>query len=169
VLVIILVQLLIATFVAITMMGWWFPGRTLMVVMPLFALPLTLLLARMSWLGRVCFVLLAMYTVAVTIALAIAGHTGEIVIAVDPFNMSAWIFRSVTPLFPNYTYWDAQTWVLTVGWLLAAAASVAAVSPGPSRLFHGNLVVVKTQLSRLSGPAVRSWYTASKLARSTFS
>ena len=36
------IQLLIATFVAITMMGWWFPGRTLLTVPPLS-------LCRSSW------------------------------------------------------------------------------------------------------------------------
>ena len=35
----IIVQIAIATFVAITMMGWWFPGRTMLAALPLFALP----------------------------------------------------------------------------------------------------------------------------------
>jgi hypothetical protein len=166
VLAVILAQLLMATLVAITMMGWWFPGRTLMTVVPLFVLPLTLLLARGSWLGRACFGLLAAYTLAITIALAIAGHSGEVVIAVDPFNMKSWVFKAIAPLFPNYTYWDAQTWALTLGWLLAALASVAVLLPGTSRLRYLNLTV-RTALARVSGSAVRNWYTASKLVRST--
>ena len=35
----IVVQLLVATFLAITMMGWWSPGRTLLTVFPLMVVP----------------------------------------------------------------------------------------------------------------------------------
>jgi hypothetical protein len=166
VLAVIMVQLLIATFVAITMMGWWFPGRTLMTVVPLFALPLTLLLARMSWWVRACFGLLALYTMAVTIVLATAGHSGEVTIAVDPFNMEAWPFQAVAPLFPNYTFWDAQTWALTIVWLVVALASAVVVFLSPTSLRLRSLTTIGASLSRSPGPAARSWYTAFKPVRS---
>jgi hypothetical protein len=164
VLVVILVQLLIAAFVAITMMGWWFPGRTLMTVFPLFVLPLTLLLAKMSWWGRACFGLLAVYTILVTVALAVAGHSGEVTIAVDPFNMEAWLFRAAAPLFPNYTHWDVRTWVLTMGWFVVALTSV--VAPILSPLIKRSFATERASLSEHAGPARRSWYTAFKPLRS---
>ena len=46
VLALIVVQIFIATFVVITMMGWWFPGRTLVTVLPLMGLPLAILLMQ---------------------------------------------------------------------------------------------------------------------------
>ena len=49
----IVAQVLVATFIAITMMGWWFPGRTLITVLPLTALPLTLFIAKLPAAGRV--------------------------------------------------------------------------------------------------------------------
>ncbi|HZA21682.1 MAG TPA: hypothetical protein VFA32_03615, partial [Dehalococcoidia bacterium] len=166
VLVVILVQLLIATFVAITMMGWWFPGRTLMTVVPLFVLPLTLILTRMSWLGRSCFGLLAVYSIMVTISLAIAGHSGEVTIAVDPFNMGAGFFQAAAPLFPNYTFWDARTWLLTISWAVAALASVTVVLLPSGSLRLGSFITISASLFRNSGSAARSWYTAFKLVRS---
>ena len=44
-------QMLIATFVAITMMGWWFPGRTLLTVLPLLIVPVVLVLSRVPPMG----------------------------------------------------------------------------------------------------------------------
>lgn len=122
VLALITVQLLMATFVAITMMGWWFPGRTLMAILPLLALPLALLLSRLPPWGRAGVGLVALYSLGVTAALAAAGHAGEIVIAVDPFNMGWPPFQAPSTLFPNYTFWNISTWGLTAAWLLAIAA-----------------------------------------------
>ena len=44
-------QVLIATFVVITMMGWWFPGRTLVTVFPLLPIPLLLVASRAGGCG----------------------------------------------------------------------------------------------------------------------
>ena len=74
----IVLQLLIATFLAITMMGWWFAGRTLLVVLPLLTIPLV----------RWVMTALAVYSVAITAGLADAGHTREVTIVVDPFDMA---------------------------------------------------------------------------------
>ena len=45
-------QVVIATFIAITMTGWWFPGRTLLTVLPLFVLPIVLTVVRAPLWGR---------------------------------------------------------------------------------------------------------------------
>jgi hypothetical protein len=124
VLALVVIQLFTATFVAITMMGWWFPGRTLMTVLPLLALPLTLLLVRLPVWGRVGVGLLGTYSLAITAALASAGQTREIVIAVNPFDMPSPIFQITAVLFPNYTFWDAGTWGLTAAWLVLGGAAM---------------------------------------------
>jgi hypothetical protein len=123
VLALIVTQVLIATFVAITMMGWWFPGRTLMAVLPLMVLPLTLLMARMpGWgkLGAGGLALLSMgFTVALRDATAIGGsvRAGEVTLAVDPFDMRFWLFRQAAHLFPNYQTWSDTTVMLTIAWM----------------------------------------------------
>ncbi len=118
-------QVLIATFVAITMMGWWFPGRTMVTVMPLFALPLVVLMKDKGMAPWLLMGVLALYSLAVTGSLGYAGHTGEITLAVDPFDMSTPLFAGLAPLFPKYTSWTAHTWALTATWLAMAGGAVA--------------------------------------------
>lgn len=119
------VQLGIATFVVITMMGWWFPGRTMMTVLPMFAIPLVEVWRKAPTLGRAAIVGVAGWSVLTTVLLAIAGHRREVVLAVDPFTMTAAPFRLMAGLFPDYRAWTVGTWVLTSLWLIACAAAVA--------------------------------------------
>ena len=135
-LVLILVQMVIATFVAITMMGWWFPGRTMLTVLPLFVLPISLFVARTPLWGRVAVALLGVLTLATTYGLAMAGRAEEVAIAVDPFDMGFPPFQGLSGLFPNYTLWTAETWWLTFFWLamalLVAGATVLPEIPDRS-------------------------------------
>ena len=128
VLALIVVQMLIATFVAITMMGWWFPGRTMLTVLPLFVLPVVLLVARTPIWGRVVVVLLGIMTLATTWALAVAGRAEEITIAVDPFDMAFPLFQGLSGLFPLYTWWTVETWWLTYFWLALAGLVTGATT-----------------------------------------
>jgi hypothetical protein len=134
VLALIATQVLIATFVAITMMGWWFPGRTLMAVLPLAALPLTLLVARMPVSGRIVAAGLALVSLSFTLALRGASATGstvapgEVTLAVDPFDMAWWPFRQSAYLFPNYQTWSETTVVLTIAWLALLLGSIGFVA-----------------------------------------
>ena len=130
VLVLIVIQLLIATFVAITMMGWWFPGRTMLTVLPLFVIPMALLAARAGTFARMFLVALVAYTLAITAGLAVAGRAREITIAVDPFDMAFAPFQAIAGLFPLYSWWTKETWQLTyLWWALFAIATGAVVWP----------------------------------------
>jgi hypothetical protein len=114
-------QLGIATFVVITMMGWWFPGRTMMTVLPLFAVPIVEVWRHAGKTGHVAIAALAAWSALTTALLAVAGHRQEVVLAVDPFAMSAAPFRLTGTLFPDYRAWGAGTWLLTAAWLAVAA------------------------------------------------
>jgi hypothetical protein len=119
------VQVGIATFVAITMMGWWFPGRTMMTILPLFPVAIVEVVRRVGPLGRVGVVVAGAWSALTTALLALAGHRGEVVLAVDPFSMSAAPFRLAGTLFPDYRGWGSHTWTFTAAWLVAAALAVA--------------------------------------------
>ena len=121
------VQMVIATFIAITMMGWWFPGRTLLTVLPLAVVPLVLIVARLLLWGRIAIALLGFLTVANTYGLAAAGRSEEITIAVDPFDMSFPAFQGLAGLFPLYTWWTTETWWLTFFWLVIAGLVTGAI------------------------------------------
>ena len=126
----IIAQMLMATFVAITMMGWWFPGRTLLTVLPLFVAPIVLLLVRLPLWGRISVAILGVLTLATTARLAQAARAQEITIAVDPFDMAYPAFQGLSGLFPLYTWWTTETWWLTYFWLsLAGLVTGALVWP----------------------------------------
>ena len=127
VLALIIIQMLVATFVAITMMGWWFPGRTLVTVLPLFAVPVALFITKAPLWGRITIALLGALTLAITYGLALAGRAGEITIAVDPFDMAFPPFRGLADLFPLYTWWTTETWWLTIFWLVVAGLITGAI------------------------------------------
>jgi hypothetical protein len=120
-------QVLIATFVAITMMGWWFPGRTLMIVLPLFPLALTLLVASLPAWGKALAGALGAISLYFTVALHQAGTRDGIRLAVDPFDMQDGLFRLTANVFPNYQRWTDETIALTVAWLTLFALATGAV------------------------------------------
>ena len=126
VLALVLTQLLIATFVAITMMGWWFAGRTMLTVLPLFIVPIGLVAVRTPLWGKVTVAVLGIYSLVITAGLAVAGHTGEITIAVDPFDMAFPPFQGLAGLFPLYTWWTTETWRLTFLWWALAGLAIGA-------------------------------------------
>ena len=146
----ILTQLLIAAFVVITMMGWWFAGRTMVTVVPLMALPLALLMTRANVRGRVVIALLGVYSVIVTAGLALAGHSREITIAVDPFDMAFLPFQALAPVFPQYTSWTGETWALTVFWVSLAAASIL-IAASPVRR---NSLTIRRRIRYTTGASV---------------
>ncbi|MGD9892323.1 MAG: hypothetical protein AB7U18_13640, partial [Dehalococcoidia bacterium] len=113
----IVVALVMASFVSVTMMGWWFPGRMVIVVYPLFPLVLTLVLMRLPRALRIPAAAVALYSLLVTALLVASVRAGETAVAVNPFDMRAWPFRMAGPLFPQYTAWGVDTVVLTILWL----------------------------------------------------
>lgn len=128
------VQVLIATFVAVTMMGWWFAGRTLVTVLPLLVIAVALAVGAAPRWGRVAVACLAVYGVLITAGLARAALAGEVTIAVDPFDMGYPPFQGVSWLFPDYRAWTGETWGLTAVWLAVITLSVVvAVLYGKSR------------------------------------
>ena len=128
------VQVLIATFVAVTMMGWWFAGRTLVTVLPLFVVAVAVAVEAAPRWGRVAAACLGVYGVLIAAGLARAALTGEVTIAVDPFDMSYPPFEALSWLFPDYRAWTWETWGLTAMWMLLIALSVVvAVKYGKSR------------------------------------
>ena len=128
VLALVLVQLLMATFVAITMMGWWFAGRTMLTVLPLLIVPIGLVAARTPLWGKVALALLGIYSLVVTVGLAAAGHAREITIAVDPFDMAFPPFQGLAGLFPLHTWWTTETWWLTFFWWTVAGLATGALA-----------------------------------------
>jgi hypothetical protein len=98
----------------------------------LFPIVLTVAAARLPARLAPLWSLLGAWSLAITVALAVAGHRGQVRTAVDPFDLRSQVFRALNPLFPNYTWWDTETRLLTAAWVtimfgLAALAAIHTV------------------------------------------
>jgi hypothetical protein len=141
---------LVATFVALTMHGWWFPGRQVVVVLPLAALAIAWWTAQptrpTAGLGRPASVagrLAGRLTaggrgrvVAVGLAggigvvayawLVVDGLAGRVTWAVDFFLTGDPAYRTWRLALPDYLAVTPTTWVLHAAWLVVVAVWAAA-------------------------------------------
>ena len=119
-------QIVVAVFLSITMRGWWFPGRMLIVVLPLLAIPLASAIALSAACRRLgdCGRWVAVYSIGITVALVRAATAGEIALAVDPFSLAWPPFRDAAASFPLFTDYSVTTLVLSAIWLGVAVALV---------------------------------------------
>lgn len=111
-----------ATFVSITIMGWWFPGRVLIAAFPALVV---LCAAGASRLPRTALVLGA-WSVVIGVALVWSARTGGIRLAVDPFDLGFPLPPAA--LFPDFRAFGPEQVAKTLGWavaLIAAAVPLA--------------------------------------------
>jgi hypothetical protein len=118
---------LVATFVALTMHGWWFAGRQVVVVLPLAAL------AVAWWTGRdrhrrLLLAVAGGFGVLAFGWLVAEGAAGRVTWAVDFAATTNPLYRAWRLALPDYLAMSWWTWVLHVAWLafLATWAVVAA-------------------------------------------
>lgn len=106
----------VATWAALTMHGWWFPGRQLVVVLPLAALAIA------WWAGRSrralqAVAVLGSVGVAVHVAFLVQAYARPLTWAVD-FWQAAPPWRHVLPEHMDPGAWD---WALTALWAVVLA------------------------------------------------
>jgi hypothetical protein len=109
----------VATWVALTMHGYWWPGRQVVVVLPLAVLTV------LWWLGRVvprlrpvAFVL-GLLGVGHLIALLADGWSREITWVVGFEHVDDPLYRVLRPLFPDYRADGPAFWLLHIAWVAA--------------------------------------------------
>jgi hypothetical protein len=118
---------LVATFVALTMQGWWFPGRQLVVVLPAAALAIAWWARTGRW-RLAAAVALGLVGVVAHLWVSVEGAIGRIAWAVDLTSTTDPLYRAWSALLPDYLAEDAATWPLHWAWagaLLVAAAAAA--------------------------------------------
>lgn len=115
-----------ATFLALTMHGYWWPGRQLVVVLPLAVLVVAWWLAERGAAAQ----LLAGVTAiagAVTYGWLVVDGRARRVTWVSGFEeVGSPAYRMVRPLLPDYRHLDAAVWARHGGWI--AALCVLAVA-----------------------------------------
>ncbi|MBW3602680.1 MAG: hypothetical protein KY434_08280 [Actinobacteria bacterium] len=110
-----------ATFVALTMQGWWFPGRQVVVVLPL------AVLAVAWWTGghppaRRALAVVGGLGVAGYAWLVVDGLAGRVTWVVDFARTGDPLYRLIAPALPDYLDVTWVTWTLHAAWVVAVAA-----------------------------------------------
>ena len=113
---------LTATFLALTMHGWWWPGRQLVVVLPCAALTLA------WWAGRSRLRTAVVegaggFGVLTYLWVVAEGLGGRLTWAVDFYETGNPLYRAWSALLPDYLDPSGPTWALHGAWILAAAAA----------------------------------------------
>jgi hypothetical protein len=116
---------LVASFLALTMHGWWSPGRQVVVVLPLAALTVAwwagperrrrLVLAATGGIGLLAYGWLVA-----------EGAAGRVTWAVDFADTTNPLYRAWRLVLPDYLAMTWWTWPLHAAWLIALAVGAAA-------------------------------------------
>lgn len=118
---------LVATFVAVTMQGWWFPGRQVVVAAPLAVIAIAWWAGEAGVSERVrrrrlaCTVGLGALGVWSYGWLAAQAATGELTWIVDFFEIADPWYRAWSLLLPDYLDVTRATWIRHGCWLVVLA------------------------------------------------
>lgn len=115
---------LVATFVALTMHGWWFPGRQLVVVLPV-AVLLIAAWADQPLRRRALLVAAGSAGVLSFVFLLGEGLTGSLTWVVDFGATANPIYRAISFVLPDYLIPTNSTWFLHGLWVVAAVGLAA--------------------------------------------
>ena len=111
-----------ATWVALTMHGWWWPGRQIVVVVPCIVLAVAWWAGTVVPSGRRVVVALGLAGMALwgwLVAEVLAEHRTLIV---DFESTANPLYRAWRAVLPDYRQTSTSTWVLQAVWLVALAA-----------------------------------------------
>lgn len=112
-----LVGWLNATFVALTMQGWWFPGRQIVVVLPLALVAVAALADRSAAWARTV-VAAGILGVVAYVFLVVEGLAGRLRWVIDFATTTNPVYRAVKPAFPDYLDVTTRTWALQSLWIV---------------------------------------------------
>lgn len=130
-----------ATFVALTMAGWWFPGRQIVVVLPAAVLVCAWWLDRHRP-ARWAFVVAGAAGVASWVMLAVEATTGRLTLVYDFYTTANPIYRAWRVVLPDFlritpaTWWWHGVWLVVLAFMAAAgwrAARPGAAEPHAAR------------------------------------
>ena len=111
----------VATWVALTMHGWWWPGRQVVVVLPVAVVAVAALADRLAaprWLALVgCLVGIFNW-----VWLVVEASTGRRTLIVDFEQTANPAYQAWSTLLPDHRHFDGEALALTVVWTVAVAA-----------------------------------------------
>lgn len=106
-----------ATFVALTMQGWWWPGRQVVVVLPALVIAVCWWVTRIPRLQGAALGAGALGVISY-LWLVVEGLRGRLTWVVDFFETNNPIYRVLSAITPDYLDIDVWTWVWHAVWLV---------------------------------------------------
>ncbi|HZD24391.1 MAG TPA: hypothetical protein VE569_13485 [Acidimicrobiia bacterium] len=113
---------LVATFVALTMHGWWFPGRQLVVVLPVAVVLMGAWVDRSRRWQAATLAALGVFGVVAFVFLVAEGLGAQLTWVVDFGATSNPFYRTLSTVLPDYMTPTTTTWLLHGVWVSFAAA-----------------------------------------------
>lgn len=113
-----------ATFVALTMQGWWVPGRQVVVVLPLAAVALAWWLDRAGRAWQAAAGVLGALGVVTYAWLVVDGLRGRLTWVVDFASVGDPVYALRRAVMPNYLQVSPATWAWQSLWLLGLGLAV---------------------------------------------
>ena len=111
------VGVLMGTFVSITMMGWWFPGRLLVAALPALVVLVAVAVTRLPKTA----LLLTVWSLAITARLVVS----DVLIAIDPWTIG--LPLPPADLFPDFRSFGVKQVGISLGWLVAVVSIASLV------------------------------------------
>ncbi len=107
-----------ATFLWITIMGWWFPGRPLVVAFPALVVLVAMGAARLPRLALA----LSAWSLAIAAAVVWSARTSRIYLAVNPFDLGLPLPPSWA--YPDFRHFTPKEVLASLAWGVAIAAGL---------------------------------------------
>ena len=107
----------VATWLALTMHGWWWPGRQVVVILPVVALFIAQYVERRPK-ALVAFIVASTLSSFNWLWLAIEASTGRRTLIVDFFETDSPLYLLWSPLLPDYRVFAGRDLALTVIWTM---------------------------------------------------
>lgn len=111
---------LVATFVALTMHGWWFPGRQIVIVLPIIVVLIAAWVDEVPTTRRRLVVPLGIAGIVAFGFLVGEGLHGRLTWVVDFGSTLNPFYRAVSKVLPGYMAADDLTWILHGAWVATA-------------------------------------------------
>jgi hypothetical protein len=124
---------LTATFVAVTMHGFWWPGRQLVVVLPLAVVLVAWWAAQVRRPVRLAAFALGALGVLNYVWLLVEGRAVHLTWVVDFEDVGSPAYRWLRPLLPDYRTPGAGVWIRHALWIAVLAALAIAALRRPAR------------------------------------
>ena len=139
----------VATWVALTMHGWWWPGRQLVVVLPAAIIAMAIL-AEKSKIWKWFIFVGGFSGITAWLWIAFEATTGRRTLVVDFHETSYPLYKAISAISPDFTDFDQRAVLLNAAWLTTLGLATI-------------LTVLRKQIVQSSNPALLYRETSKRL------